>query len=69
MPESRLTPHRAADFVIGLVGTAVLSGPYIDRGSDGNVALRAAIAACGAALSWSISIKTLKWPTIPEEDA
>ena len=55
VPGARLTPYRAAGFVVGFAGVVVIIGPDFLRGLDGNLALWGAIAALGAALSYSIS--------------
>jgi drug/metabolite transporter (DMT)-like permease len=55
VPGARLTFFRAAGFVVGFVGVVCIIGPDLERGLDGNLALWGAIAALGAALSYSIS--------------
>ncbi len=55
VPGARLTPYRAAGFVVGFAGVIVLIGPEFLRGLSGNLALFGAVAALGAALSYSIS--------------
>ncbi len=55
VPGARLTPYRAVGFVVGFAGVIVLIGPEFLRGLSGNLALFGAIAALGAALSYSIS--------------
>ena len=55
VPGARLTPFRAAGFVVGFAGVVVIIGPDFARGFDGNLALWGAIAVLGAALSYSIS--------------
>lgn len=55
VPGARLTPYRAAGFVVGFAGVVVIIGPDFARGPVGNLAFWGAIAALGAALSYSIS--------------
>lgn len=55
VPGARLTLFRAAGFVVGFTGVVCIIGPDFERGLDGNLALWGAIAALGAALSYSIS--------------
>ena len=55
VPGARLTPFRAAGFVLGFAGVVVIIGPDFLRGFEGNLALWGALAALGAALSYSIS--------------
>lgn len=55
VPGARLTPYRVAGFVVGFAGVIVVIGPEFLRGLAGNAALLGAIAALGAALSYSIS--------------
>ncbi len=55
IPGARLTPFRLAGFAIGFVGVIVIIGPEFLRGLAGNAALLGALAALGAALSYSIS--------------
>ena len=55
VPGARLTPYRAVGFVVGFAGVVVIIGPDFLHGLDGNAALWGALAALGAALSYSIS--------------
>lgn len=55
VPGSRLTVARAAGFVVGFAGVVIVIGPDFARGVDGNMALWGAVAALGAALSYSVS--------------
>lgn len=55
VPGARLTLYRAGGFVLGFAGVVTIIGPDFGRGFDGNLALWGAIAALGAALSYSIS--------------
>lgn len=55
IPGARLTVYRLAGFVVGFTGVTVVIGPEFLRGLAGNTALLGAIAALGAALSYSIS--------------
>ena len=55
IPGARLTPCRAAGFVVGFAGVVVIIGPDFARGPVGNLAFWGAMAALGAALSYSIS--------------
>ena len=55
VPGARLTRHRVAGFVVGFAGVVIVIGPDLQRGLDGNAALWGAIAALGAALSYSVS--------------
>lgn len=55
IPGARLTLFRAAGFVVGFTGVVVIIGPDFVGGLDGNLAVWGAIAALGAALSYSIS--------------
>ena len=55
VPGERLTPHRVAGFVVGLAGVSVVIGPEYLNGLVGNAAFWGALAALGAALSYSIS--------------
>jgi drug/metabolite transporter (DMT)-like permease len=55
VPGARLTPYRAAGFVVGFAGVIVIIGPDFLRGLGGNAALWGALAALGAALSYSVS--------------
>jgi drug/metabolite transporter (DMT)-like permease len=55
VPGSRLTPLRVAGFGMGFVGVVFVIGPDALRGGGGNLALWGAIAALGAALSYSVS--------------
>lgn len=55
VPGARLTPYRVIGFVVGFAGVAVVIGPEFPRGLAGNAALLGAIAALGAALSYSVS--------------
>ncbi len=55
VPGARLTRYRVAGFVIGFAGVVVVIGPEFLRGLAGNTALLGAIAALGAALSYSVS--------------
>lgn len=55
IPGARLTPYRAAGFLIGFAGVVVIIGPDLVGGLDNNLALAGAFAALGAALSYSIS--------------
>jgi drug/metabolite transporter (DMT)-like permease len=55
VPGARLTPYRVAGFVVGFTGVVVVIGPELRQGLAGNAALLGAIAALGAALSYSIS--------------
>ena len=55
VPGARLTPFRVAGFVVGFAGVVVVIGPDFLQGLSGNAALWGAIAALGAALSYSIS--------------
>lgn len=55
VPGARLTPFRVAGFVIGFAGVVVVIGPDYVRGLDGNMAFWGAVAALGAALSYSVS--------------
>ena len=55
VPGARLTPYRVVGFVVGFAGVVVVIGPEFLRGLAGNAALFGAIAALGAALSYSIS--------------
>jgi drug/metabolite transporter (DMT)-like permease len=55
VPGARLTLYRAAGFVLGFAGVVMIIGPDFVRGFEGNLALWGAIAALGAALSYSIS--------------
>lgn len=55
VPGARLTPYRAFGFVAGFSGVVVIIGPDFSRGVDSNLAFWSAVAALGAALSYSIS--------------
>jgi drug/metabolite transporter (DMT)-like permease len=55
LPGSTLTPYRVAGFVIGFSGVVVIIGPEALGGLSDNTALWGAIAALGAALSYSIN--------------
>ena len=55
VPGARLTLFRAAGFVLGFAGVVVIIGPDFLRGFEGNLALWGALAALGAAFSYSIS--------------
>ena len=55
VPGARLTSYRVAGFVVGFTGVIVVIGPEFPQGFVGNAALLGAIAALGAALSYSIS--------------
>ena len=55
VPGARLTPYRAAGFLVGFAGVVVIIGPDFLRGLEGNFALWGSIAALGAALSYAIS--------------
>jgi drug/metabolite transporter (DMT)-like permease len=55
VPGARLTIYKTVGFVVGFGGVVVIIGPDFVRGVDGNLALWGAIAALGAALSYSIS--------------
>lgn len=55
VPGARLTRFRVAGFVVGFSGVIVVIGPEFPRGVAGNAQLLGAIAALGAALSYSIS--------------
>ena len=55
VPGARVTPFRAVGFVVGFAGVVVIIGPDFQRGLDGNLALWGALAALGAALSYSVS--------------
>ncbi|MBT8078149.1 MAG: DMT family transporter [Gammaproteobacteria bacterium] len=55
VPGARLTPFRVAGFVIGFAGVVVVIGPGYVQGLDGNMAFWGALAALGAALSYSVS--------------
>ena len=55
LPGSTLTPYRVAGFVIGFSGVVAIIGPEALGGLSDNTALWGAIAALGAALSYSIN--------------
>lgn len=55
VPGARLTPFRIAGFVAGFAGVVVIIGPDFAGGLEGNLTLLGAIAALGAALSYSVS--------------
>ncbi|MBT8068600.1 MAG: DMT family transporter [Gammaproteobacteria bacterium] len=55
LPGSTLTPYRVAGFVIGFSGVVAVIGPEALGGLSNNTALWGAIAALGAALSYSIN--------------
>ncbi len=55
VPGARLTRYRITGFVIGFAGVVVVIGPEFLRGLANNAALLGAIAALGAALSYSVS--------------
>lgn len=54
IPGARLTRYRVAGFAIGFTGVTVVIGPEFLHGLSGNTALLGALAALGAALSYSI---------------
>ncbi len=55
IPGARLTPYRVFGFTVGFAGVVVVIGPEFLRGIADNAALFGALAALGAALSYSIS--------------
>jgi drug/metabolite transporter (DMT)-like permease len=55
LPGSTLTPYRIVGFVIGFSGVVAIIGPEALGGLSNNTALWGAIAALGAALSYSIN--------------
>jgi drug/metabolite transporter (DMT)-like permease len=55
VPGEKLTPYRVAGFVVGFTGVTVVIGAEFSPGLVGNLPLLGAIAALGAALSYSIS--------------
>lgn len=54
VPGARLTPTRVAGFLVGFAGVAAIIGPDFLQGIPDNMALLGALAALGAALSYSI---------------
>lgn len=55
VPGARLTLARASGFLVGFAGVAIVIGPDFAVGVEGNFAFWGAMAALGAALSYSIS--------------
>ena len=55
VPGSRLTAARAAGFVLGFGGVALLIGPDALRGLSGNTTLLGSLAVLGAALSFAVN--------------
>jgi drug/metabolite transporter (DMT)-like permease len=55
VPGSRLTAARAAGFILGFGGVALLIGPDALRGLSGNTTLLGSLAVLGAALSFAIN--------------
>ncbi|MDJ0813777.1 MAG: DMT family transporter [Woeseiaceae bacterium] len=55
IPGGRLTPWRAVGFVIGFSGVIIVIGPDAVRGMEDSAAFWGALAALGAALSYSVN--------------
>ena len=55
LPGSRLTPSRISGFILGFAGVVVIVGPEALGGLRDNMALWGALAALGAAFSYSVS--------------
>lgn len=55
VPGARLTAYRLGGFVVGFVGVVFVIGPQLQMGLGGNAFLWGALAALGAAFSYSIS--------------
>ena len=55
VPGARLTPFKALGFLLGFTGIVVVIGPDFEQGNSNPMALWGALAALGAAFSYSVS--------------